>query len=91
MEQLTRKDKWDIVIGLSFSVGEMLQNGMIEEAKSGLVTLSIFAADMSLQDLPLSQGNIQHAKEIAMVWMQKYLAPDYNLPLTYKLDPDDQS
>ena len=86
---LSNKDKWDIVIGMSYWIGEMLQNGMIEEAKSALVTLTAFSADMSFQDLPLSQGNIQHGKEIAIAWMRKYLSPDYNMPLAFKLNDDD--
>jgi hypothetical protein len=83
-KRLQDKDKWDIVVGTAFYIGDMLQAGMTEAAKSGLVVLTMFAADMGDQDLPLSQGNIQHAKEVALEWLEKYHSPDYNMPLTIK-------
>lgn len=90
MNQLQHKDKWNIVIGMAATIGDMIQNGMVNEAKPGLVLLVAFAADMSNQDLPLSLGNVQRAKEQAIEWMIKYGAADYNIPVFQNPDKGDK-
>lgn len=87
--KLTRRDRWDAVIGAAMYIGDMIQVGELDAARSGLVVLVAFAADMSDQDLPLSQGNIQHAKEVMLNLFAKYSSPDYDgLNLTYLLDQE---